>query len=388
MAEPGSGSPAARMFVGGDVFANLPDARSAFRHLSSLLRTADLVIANCEGVYSDRPSPAPSHKHMMVAPPERGSMLGAAPFHVLGCANNHMMDGGYQGLTDTLDTLHAQGIATVGAGKDLDDALAPVVLEHHGVRFAILAYCSVFPVGYEARDSRPGIAALRVRTFYANPDPNFWEPGIPPLITELPVPADRDRIRAAIARARERADVVVALPHWGYSGQLEKLQDYELELARDAVAHGADIVLCCHHHSLRGIEFYRGRPIFYGMGSLVHHLRSSYQLSAEEMARGRDKVHAPDAAYPYFPLHRDARMTGLATLDASADGSRHAGFVPAQILPDGSTEPLRPGDPRTTAVVEYLSRITSQSGFDTAFDLCERDGWAWLRVTTNGGSNE
>jgi hypothetical protein len=71
-------------------------------------------------------------------------------------------------------------------------------------------------------------------------------------------------------------------------------------------------------------------------------------------------------------------MTGVATFDVGADGSRQAGFVPAQIQPDGSTEPLRPGDPRTTAVVEYLARITSESGFDTVFKLSERDSWAWL----------
>src|ERR1700688_4746793 len=128
MAEPNGGPRAARMFVGGDVFTNQPDGRPAFRHLSPLLRTADLVMANCEGVYTDRPSPAPSHKHLMVASPQRGSMLGAAPFHVLGCANNHMMDGGYVGLSDTLETLRAQGIATVGAGMDLAEAVRPVVL--------------------------------------------------------------------------------------------------------------------------------------------------------------------------------------------------------------------------------------------------------------------
>ena len=378
MAEPACGPRPARLFVGGDVFANLPDGRSAFRHLSPLLQTADLVVANCEGVYSDRPSPAPSHKHLMVASPERGSMLGAAPFHVLGCANNHMMDGGYEGLSDTLETLRSQGVATVGAGMDLDEAVRPVLLKRQGVTFAFLAFCSVFPIGYEARQSRPGIAPLRVRTFYADPDPNFWEPGIDPLVVTMPFPADRERFRKAIADARELADVVVVLPHWGYSGRLEKLHDYEIELARDAVDHGADIVLCCHHHSLRAVEFHRGRPIFYGMGSLVHHLRSGYQLSPEEIARGRDKVHQSDDAFPFFPLHPDARMTGVATFDVGADGSRQAGFVPAQIQPDGSTEPLRPGDPRTTAVVEYLARITSESGFDTVFKLSERDSWAWL----------
>lgn len=378
---------AARLFVGGDVFANLPDGRVAFQHLTPLLATADLVMANCEGTYSDEPKLAPSHKHPMIAPAERASMLGEAGFDVLGCANNHMLDGGYEGLTDTLDTLRKQGIETVGAGADLDEALRPLVLERNGVTFAVVAFASVFPVGYEARPGRAGIAPLRVRTFYADPDPNFWEPGIDPLVTTVPFPGDLERVRAAIADARALADVVIVLPHWGYSGRLEKLHDYEMLLARDAVDHGADVVLCAHHHSLRGVEFHLGKPIFYGMGTLVHHHRPSYQLSPEEIARGRAKVHKPDPDYPYFPLHPDARMTGIATFDVSADGSRVIGFVPAMVLPDASTEPLRPGDERTAHVAAYLTRITAESGFTTEFTTSERDGWAWL-IAADGQPTE
>ncbi len=119
---------------------------------------ADIVFGNCEGVYSDRPARSPSHKHFMGAPRERGAMLGDVGFDVMTCANNHMVDGGYAGLEDTLELLREQGIAVTGAGADITEATRPAIVERDGLRVAFLGFCSVYPVGYEARADRPGIA--------------------------------------------------------------------------------------------------------------------------------------------------------------------------------------------------------------------------------------
>ncbi|HEY7729634.1 MAG TPA: CapA family protein, partial [Gaiellaceae bacterium] len=153
----------------GDVFPDVPDARAAFAPLRDLFASADVVFGNCEGVYSDRPQRSPSHKHFMGAPRERGALLGEVGFDVMTCANNHIVDGGYVGLRDTLDLLREQGIATTGAGMDLAEATRPAIVERNGLTIAFLGFCSVYPVGYEARPSRPGLAPLRVRTFYADP---------------------------------------------------------------------------------------------------------------------------------------------------------------------------------------------------------------------------
>jgi poly-gamma-glutamate synthesis protein (capsule biosynthesis protein) len=374
---------AVRVFGVGDVFPNLAAGTDAFRSLAPVLRRADLVVGNCEGVYSDDATPVPSHKHPSIAPRERGSMLGAAGFGVLGCSNNHAMDGGQAGLADTRAVLTAQRIATVGAGDDLDGALTPALVERGGIRFAFLAFCSVFPAGYEARRGRPGIAPLRVRTFYAEPDRNFWEPGVPPLIFTEPVAEDVENCHRALARARAEADVVVVLCHWGYSNRLETLQDYELLLARDIADHGADIVLCCHHHSLRGVEVRNGRTIFYGLGTLVHHL-SVPPSSAAEAARRRtvhgEKAHVSSAGFPLFPFHPDARMTGIASFDVDSGGVTAVGLIPAMILADGSTEPLGVGDPRAHQVAGYLARITRASGFTTAFSPGKWEGLMSIEI--------
>ncbi|MEA2318094.1 MAG: hypothetical protein QOD44_2283 [Solirubrobacteraceae bacterium] len=378
------------VFAVGDVFPDVPDGAAAFRTLEPLFRTADVVFGNCEGVYSDRPARAPSHKHFCGAPRKHGAMLGDVGFDVMTCANNHMIDGGYEGLADTLAVLRDQGIAVTGAGEDIDEATRPAIVERAGLRIAFLGFCTVYPVGYEAREQRPGLAPLRVRTFYGDPDPNFWEPGIDPVINTVPFPEDLARYRAAIAAAREQADVVIVANHWGYSSWLEVLQDYEIELARDAVAHGADAVLCHHHHSLRGIEIHDGRPIYYGLGTLVHHF-TSIKISASDRAAREARFGARasmsgDDDFPLFPFRADARKSGVATLDIARDGTVQAGFVPAMILADGSTEPLRPGDERADDVAGYVERITAESGFDTVFERTERDGFMELRAAAADGS--
>ncbi len=377
-------APPVSILAVGDVFPDVPDGRKAFQPLEPLFHAADVVFGNCEGVYSDRPARSPSHKHFMGAPRERGAMLGEVGFDVMTCANNHMVDGGYVGLEDTLELLREQGIAVTGAGVDIIEATRPAIVERSGLRIAFLGFCSVYPVGYEARKDRPGIAPLRVRTFYGDPDPNFWEPGIEPLMVTEPVPEDLERYRRVIASTRKDADFVVVACHWGYSSWVEELQDYELDLARDAVEHGADAVVCHHHHSLRGIEVYRGKPIFYGLGALVHHFES-FETTAEtrgarEARFGDRSSMVADEAFPLFPFRAAARRTGIATLDVAGDGSAVAGFIPALIMADGSTEPLRPDDPRAKDVVDYVEQLTQRSGFETGFARSERDGWMLLSV--------
>jgi poly-gamma-glutamate synthesis protein (capsule biosynthesis protein) len=314
----------------------------------------------------------------MVVPADRALPLGDAPFHVMTCAGNHMMDGGEVGLADTLGAMRHMGIATCGAGHDIAQAARPAILERNGRKIAFLAFGSVFPVGYEARPGRPGINPLRIQTFYATPDPNFWEPGIPAAITTVPLPEDLDRFRAAIAAARAEADLVILSCHWGYSSAFLTIQDYELELARLGIDLGADAVLCHHQHSLRGVEIRAGRPIFYGLGTFIHHF-SHFDVSPAKLARNKaahgEYYVGPRDDFPLFPFHPDARMTGIAVLDADETGIR-AGFIPALMQADGSTIPLRGSDPEALRVLAYLDRAIAAAGFKTALEREDRDGWA------------
>jgi poly-gamma-glutamate synthesis protein (capsule biosynthesis protein) len=368
------------IYAMGDVLLDLEGKDSGLNHARPLLAQADIVVGNCEGVYCDRPAVAPSAKHVMVVPSDRALPLREAHFHLMTCAGNHMMDGGYVGLADTIGSLHEMGIATCGAGETLLDAARPAIFERSGRKIAFLAFGSVFPVGYEARAERAGINPLRVQTFYGNPDPNFWEPGIAPVITTVPLPQDLEGFRVAIAAARAAADRVIVSCHWGYSSAFLTLQSYELELARLAIDLGADAVICHHQHSLRGVEMRHGRPIYFGLGTFIHHFTHSpvsESKLASNKARHGEYFVGPREDFPLFPFHADARMTGVAVLDIDDAGIR-AGFIPAMIRADGSTVPLSSDSPEADQVFAYMGRAIEAAGLGTVFERADRDGWACI----------
>jgi poly-gamma-glutamate synthesis protein (capsule biosynthesis protein) len=383
-----SSKPAVTVFAAGDVFNELDDDWHAFARLAPLLRSADVVFANCEGVYADNPVPAPNRRVYHGTTRRHGARLSEVPFHVMTCANNHVLDGGEEGLTETLGLLGSQGIQVTGAGSTLADATKPALVERHGMRVAFLGFCSVFPVGHEARVDRPGLAPLRVRTHYDASDPNMWDPGDDPIVSTQAEPEDLARVREAIASARRLADFVVVAFHWGHSSIIrerssamklrtgtrtwhETTADYELALARDAIEQGADAVVCHHQLSLRGMELHRGKPIFYGLGVLVNHFSD----------RRLHQALGADPEYPYFPFRPEARYTGVAVLELRSGGLASAGFVPCIIRRDGSTEPLCAGDARARAVLEHLESLNRASGLDTKCIPGTRESWSFIRFT-------
>ncbi len=93
-------------------------------------------------------------------------------------------------------------------------------------------------------------------------------PGIPPVIVTW---ADRAYLAAFaedIAALRRKADIVVASCHWGLG---EEVLDYMSEIAHAAIEAGADIVIGHGPHYSLPVEVYRGKPIFYGLGSFSFH---------------------------------------------------------------------------------------------------------------------
>src|SRR5690606_39251768 len=72
--------------------------------------------------------------------PENATAITAAGIDVCALANNHVLDFGERGLLDTLDTLDELGVGRCGAGRDLDEAMRPAVVDlPDGTRIAVFA---------------------------------------------------------------------------------------------------------------------------------------------------------------------------------------------------------------------------------------------------------
>ncbi|MEU5024060.1 CapA family protein [Streptomyces milbemycinicus] len=372
---------AVSLFAVGDVFIDRENPETAFDVAKNVLSAGDVVFGNCEGVFSDTWERAPSSGSPVVAPTKNAAPFAEAGFHVMSLANNHSVDGGHQALLNTRDTLHDLGIATVGAGANIAEARTPAIVERDGLRIAFLAYSSVFPHGYEARAGVPGLAPLRAHTRYTPWELNEWNPGLLPRVTTENFPEDVEAFTRDVRAAREQADIVAISFHWGDFTRPFVLTDNERRLARLAVDSGADIVLGHHHHMLRGIEWYEGKPIFYGLGHYVFDLPNLPQRLAKDgylsAARPQDEIElsrrfgefriSPKEEYPLLPFHPDARMTGVAVVRVGSEGVLSAGFCPALIDARNEPVPVAPESETGRRIVEYLTECCSQERLPTRF---------------------
>jgi capsule synthesis protein PGA_cap len=359
----------------GDLLVNRDRPGEVFREMGEVLKAPDILFGNLESAYTDDPRPVPSALGLVSAPASNLDAFGDAGFNVLSLANNHILDVGYDAMRETRSRLLARGIKTCGVGNCVAEAREPAVLEADGVRVAFLAYASVFPMGYEATSERAGLAPMRAYNHWRDPFPTLYDPGREPVVTTVPDRADLACLGEDIRRARERADIVVTSFHWGDYTRPFRLTDHETRTARYCIDQGADMVVGHHHHALRAIEWYRGKPILYGLGHFVFDMRLA--LSEEEF---HDRVLAhvpvgyfeqaryapgPRKGWPLLPMHEDTRMTVMAWACASKDGIEAIGFLPCRLSPDGLVHPLRLRSPESDQVVCYLEKCNRSQRLKT-----------------------
>ncbi|HEX7044663.1 MAG TPA: CapA family protein [Burkholderiales bacterium] len=222
-----------------------------FARVGELLRAADIAFGNLEGPLTEHGTPH-AKQYVFRSPPERvAPALARAGFDVVALANNHSLDYGVEGLRDTLAALERVGIRYAGAGENLAAARRPALLEARGVRVAVLAYSLTFPEEFWATAQSPGTAF-----------------------------GHEEHVRADVAAARRRADVVLVSFHWGREGTTE-LRDYQRKLGHAAIEAGAAAVFGHHPHVLQGVERYREGVILYSLGNFVF---GSYSRTAVRSA--------------------------------------------------------------------------------------------------------
>ena len=225
-----------------------------FELVADRLRSADLTWCNLESPLGTTGAPLPGKMIWFRARPETVECLRHAGMDVVALANNHILDYDSPCLLETLDLLEASGIAYCGAGRDMDEARRPAVLEVEGLKVAFLAYTEYADPGLFWDANYP-------RTFMAGEG----VPGCAPL--------DMEMVAEDIERARALADLVVVGYHWGredepYPVAYHPWNDLRA-IARRTVDLGACLVLGTHPHAVQGYEV-RGRGLIaYSLGNFV-----------------------------------------------------------------------------------------------------------------------
>ena len=195
--------------------------------------------------------------------PENIPCITAARIDCCALANNHVLDWGYPGLAETLNSLKQAGLKTAGAGRNIREAQEPAVLPRGRGRVLVFSFgseTSGIPFNWLARENRPGVDLL---TDFS-----------PETVLE---------IRKRVTSIKRPRDLVVGSIHWGGNW------GYHIPYAQQAFAHqliddaGVDVVHGHSSHHPQGMEIYKGKLILYGCGDFLNDYEG---ISGHEAYRG------------------------------------------------------------------------------------------------------
>lgn len=359
-----------RIAAVGDIVLQQPETEKLFEPSSAILRAADVAIGQIEVPHTTSTETTGITVPSPPADPEALGAMAQAGFTVGTTAGNHAFDLGTKGVVDTIESAAAYGIATTGTGANVAAAVTPVVTSVRGRTVGVLSYNCVGPRESWATSLKAGAAYVKVITHYELDDAN---PGNPPTVYTFCDKTSLGAMTDQVAALAERVDVVVVALHKGIGHTPAVIADYEFEVARAAVDAGADMVVGHHAHIMRGIEVYRGVPIFHGLGNFVtvtDALTPDADNDSEELrawAKRRRELYGfePDPAMPAYPFHPESRNTAIAVIDVDEENRVRPAFIPCWIDEQARPIPLSRGE--GDSVVAYIEGISRTAGLATRF---------------------
>ncbi|WP_428267103.1 CapA family protein [Haliangium sp.] len=234
-----------------DTYRRVPQPPTAgapvepFGDVAGLIQRADLALANLESPVLVEPARFKVHDRMTFrAEPGDLALMAAAGFDAVSFANNHALNFGAAGLSETLAHVEAAGLRALGIGVGRDRAERAEVFEVGGLRVAVLAR-TVWLNGHAAPARGATIAYHDNRS--------------------LP----RGMVRAVEAVEAELApDVLVVFIHWGREYEPHP-RGHQQRAARAMIDAGADLVIGHHPHVIQDLERYHGGVIAYSLGNFL-----------------------------------------------------------------------------------------------------------------------
>jgi poly-gamma-glutamate synthesis protein (capsule biosynthesis protein) len=367
-----------------------------FKGVAPLFQHANAGFANQEGSIFDlrtfQGSPAAENGGgIPLSPAVVARDLKAMGITIVSKANNHATDYGTEGLVTTMQTLKAIGLAYGGAGYSDKEAYAPGYLDSGHGKVALVDTASTFlpmSVAGPAQDrrgemthSRPGISVLHVQQIRlissqqlsalreiagnsgrgggagrevrvgnqifraGDTSGSVWEMN----------QSDESAIIASVKEARQNADFVVFSihAHETASGAGEDPQPagFEPVLFHEAIDAGADVVVRNGPHVLNGIEIYKGKPIFYSLGSLFFDFQGQSSYGGVAFSDAFYETVVPVVTY------KDGK---------AAEIKLHPMVIESSAAPTGGApHPAAPD--RATRILEHLREMSA--GFGTEMKI-------------------
>ena len=398
---------------------------TCFLSIVKIIREVDVAFTNVESVIHDYSGPEvyPCESGggtWTRAPSFMAEELKWMGFNLVSRANNHALDYSYGGMFNTSRVLDAAGIVHAGVGMNLAEAREPAYLDTKNGRVALISMSSTFSrfkrAGEQRADvkGRPGLNPLRFyyvvdsatierikdiavnvlgMEFFQEDDAYYFvRPGLHNSVYKF-VEDVRPGVRRAaweedvkgnlrsIREARRQADLVLVQLHfheWEIGKGREVPAEFVPPFARACIDEGADAFIGQGAHTLRGIEIYKSRPIFYEPETFVssgkvtrlpsdYYRNPMYRKYAKVDLRGHDATPL-DAleARRAAPLQRVQRehpfercaVVGVCTFEEDRQ------LIELKLYPcsKGKEIPMLADKDTGKKIIEYLGKLSSSYG--------------------------
>ena len=208
--------------------------------IDSIFRSAQLVVGNLECPATKIEAPV-FKQFIFRAEPEWLDALKRHGVTHLNLANNHAIDQGREGLIDTYQNILAAGMVPLGAGENMQQAAAPVLLASAPRKVWLVPSLRLALENYAYLPNKP-------------------------CVSQEPMDSLLQRV-FRLRQADSTAVIIVSL-HWGGEHTLEPVPRQRHD-AHMLIRAGADVLICHHTHTLQTIEDYHGHKIYYSIGNFI-----------------------------------------------------------------------------------------------------------------------
>ncbi len=211
-----------------------------FEGIKAIISSQDLAFCNLEcPVHPETIGRAQEKKYCFRGDPESLIAMKIAGLNIMCVANNHSLDWGTEGFSETLRLLNENDIFIVGGGKSHSEAIKPVFIEKNGLTFAFLGVVDFLMESVPRQSNKPA-----------------------------PAYAAMEQLTAEIIKVNNKVDFIIVSFHWGEENS-HIPNSRQVAYAHQVIDAGADLVLGHHPHVLQSIECYKDRLILYSLGNFI-----------------------------------------------------------------------------------------------------------------------
>jgi poly-gamma-glutamate capsule biosynthesis protein CapA/YwtB (metallophosphatase superfamily) len=308
------------------------------QQLLRIMQEADIAYGNLEFSLNAHPELQRPFYNFRAAP-EFVWEVAAIGINLVSMANNHALDFGPEGLRDCLKALDHAQITHAGAGLTLAEAHEPGTMrvQSQKTEFALLSYMRYWTSKYRCADPNgPCLATINPATILVAGKEGKVEE------VEGPIESDIEAMEDDVVLAKRHNDVVIVslhnhdVSHHRAYGIQDHTPPNDEIMFRRAVDAGADMVIGSGPHVLRGIEIYKGKPIFYSLADFIYQYRTPEKIPID-LIHQRDGEIARPANVSVWD-RRDTRQTFegvLVRMTLNAEKLHRIQLIPVTIDDEG-----------------------------------------------------